>query len=61
MRTLCSERSVKNVNVVKTLLQLLLKLTVRFKAESQMLPNLTKQLQEEIGILPDVVSFLFFN
>ncbi|XP_034234146.1 Fanconi anemia group I protein homolog [Thrips palmi] len=54
MRALCSERSVKNLNVAKTLVQLLLKLTVRCKAESQMLPNLTKQLQEEIGILPDV-------
>lgn len=53
LRTLCSERSVKNLTVVKTLIQLLLKLTVRCKAESQLLPNLSKQLQGEIGILPD--------
>lgn len=61
MRTLCSERSVKNISVVKTLVQLLLKLTMRCKAESQMLPNLTKQLQEEIGILPDIVSIFHKN
>lgn len=54
VRSMCFEKSVKNVVIVKILVQLLLNLTVRCKAESHLLPNLTKQLQQEIGILPDV-------
>ncbi|XP_052125039.1 Fanconi anemia group I protein [Frankliniella occidentalis] len=54
VRSLCSEKSVKNVNIVKILVQLLMHLTVRSKSESQLLLNMTKQLQEEIGVLPDV-------
>ncbi|KAK3930604.1 Fanconi anemia group I protein [Frankliniella fusca] len=53
IRSLCCEKSVKNVVVVKTLAQLLMYLTIRCKSESQLLLNMTKQLQEEIGVLPD--------
>jgi hypothetical protein len=67
VRTLCMERSIKNVFVVKILIQLLLNLTVRCKPESRLLINLSKQLQEEIGVLPDMVFInpdslnVFFN
>ena len=56
VRGFCLEKTVKNVVVVKMLVQMLLNLTVRCKAESHLLINLSKQLQEDIGVLPEMVS-----